>query len=654
MDTKRSGSRTGNGQDGDNEHNRSRPSRYQMYSPSDGRLSRRDRTTDSRRGETRRNAARRSSDTISGNDAADASSRSRGDQQPSTTGRVRRYARDYSGAFAHPDGSEENRADQPEDDISRYSRSGGGIDRYTRSRDKRGDGSGSHGRTEEGADNGASRRVRAEDTVTRRADSHLQPSASANGDTARQTRSDSPRRTARPDSGSQKVSRSSGAEGTRRKSKPDRHKKHRTARRVAIVVACALAAAGVAFGIFVHVLNANLSANLGSGLNNVLVKKSLTKEPFYMVLLGTDQSIERETDSTTDGTYRTDSIVLARVDAPNKKVTLVSLPRDTQVDMEGYGTHKLNAAYAYGGSALAVKTISDLCDEDVSHFALIDMDGLTKIVDSLGGIDVNVPIEIDDDEAGGHLDAGEQTLNGEQTLILARSRHSYDDYGNGDEFRAANQRLVLGAIADKVLSSDVATLASTATALSDCVQTDLSVSDITSLAQALRGIDTSTDIYSATMPTTSAYENGVWVEYVDQDSWDTMRDRIDQGLPPTESSVVDASTGTVLASAGDGKTGEDKSGDIVVRNGSGYSGLGNEVASTLTNAGYTVTDTGNADSFDYASTLVIYSGADKAAQASAIAKTIGHNAKARANDGSYKTTGDFLVIVGSNYRNYTS
>lgn len=439
-----------------------------------------------------------------------------------------------------------------------------------------------------------------------------------------------------------------------------KHRRNRIIKRVAIALAALLTCVGAAAAIYIGVINGNLSAGLDSGLNNVLVQTNLTKEPFYMVLLGTDESIQRETDSTTDGTYRTDTIILVRIDPVNKKVTLISMPRDSYVSMGSYGEHKLNAAYAYGGAELAVSTISDLADVDISHFALVDMDGVVEIVDALGGIEVDVPMEIDDDMAGGHLDAGLQTLNGEQALILARSRHAYDEYGNGDEYRSANQRLVISAIAKKLLASDPATIASTVTALSECVQTDLSVSDIVGLAQVMRGLDASTDIYSATMPTTSAYVDGLWIEQVNTSEWKTMMSRVDQGLSPTESSEIDSATGIVLSSAGDGAAeeasaaAESKDGSIVVRNGSGYTGLGTEVANTLTSAGYTVSNTGNADNFDYKNTVVLYNDSSRASQAKAIAETIGHSASAQKNDGSYSISGDFLVIVGSTYVNTTS
>jgi LCP family protein required for cell wall assembly len=426
-------------------------------------------------------------------------------------------------------------------------------------------------------------------------------------------------------------------------------------RNIAIgVLAAVVVGVGAAWA-YVGMINGNLSKGLDSGLSNSLVQTNMTKEPFYMVLMGTDDSIAREGDNSTEGTYRTDTIMLARIDPVNKKVTLVSMPRDTQVTLTGYGTQKLNAAYALGGSSMAVNAVSSLAGVGISHFALVDMDGLEQVVDALGGIQVDVPMTIDDADAGGHLDAGQQTLTGAQALILCRSRHAYDDYGSGDLYRAANQRLVLQAIANKLLSSDVATIANTITALSNSVSTDLKVNDIIGLAQAMQGMDTSQDLYSATMPTTSVYQDDLWYEKVIQDQWKTMMSRVDQGLSPTQDSEVDTATGTVLSNAGDDSTSSSstssstsKSGSIAVRNGSGTAGAAQTVSSKLTKAGYTVSDTGNADSFNYAKTLVIYSNASQADEARAIADTLG-GGTAQINDGSYTLTGDFLVVIGQDY-----
>ena len=134
-------------------------------------------------------------------------------------------------------------------------------------------------------------------------------------------------------------------------------------------------------------------------------------------------------------------------------------------------------------------------------------------------------MEINDEDAGGHLDAGLQTLNGDQALILCRARHAYDAYGDGDRYRAANQRLVLSAVAKKILSSDPITMANTIQALSKYITTDFNVTDIVSLASSMKGLNTDTGIYSAMEPTTSKLVNGTWYEYVNEKEWQTMMQR---------------------------------------------------------------------------------------------------------------------------------
>lgn len=427
---------------------------------------------------------------------------------------------------------------------------------------------------------------------------------------------------------------------------------------VAAVLVICLGGAGAAFAYFQKV-SSNLSEGIDGDLRAQLVKTDLANEPFYMLLMGTDGSSERAASAEYAGDpTRSDSIILARIDAPNHKVTLVSIHRDTLVDMGEYGQNKLNAAYAIGGPAMAVETVSKLAGVPISHYAEINFDGFKDVVNALGGIEVEVPMEINDADAGGHLDQGLQTLDGYQALILCRARHAYDDYGDGDSYRAANQRLVLGAIAKKILASDVGTMAGTVEALSEYVTTDLNVFDIVGLAQALQGLDPATDLYSAMEPTTSAYVDGGWYEYTNMTAWKEMMSRVDQGLPPTTEDVVDELSGTVLASTGSGATGgsspsheqsvaEPKTGNVAIRNGNGIEGAAKVAADKLEEVGYTV-DTGNADGFDYSQTIVIYNYANQANEAKEIATTIGVG-KAQLNDGTYAFEGDFLVVLGADW-----
>ncbi|MDD6730806.1 MAG: LCP family protein [Eggerthellaceae bacterium] len=466
----------------------------------------------------------------------------------------------------------------------------------------------------------------------------------------------------------------------------DRYHSQRTSKRrkhvivaLLIIAALLLSGAGVAYAYYQHVtttINNNFKKGLDSDLAGALTTTDSPTDPFYVLLMGTDHSLGRDNDGSTDNLYRTDSIILARVDPGNQKVTLVSIPRDTQVDIEGHGSTKINAAYAFGGASLAVSTVSKVAGVDISHFVLIDMDGLSSAVDALGGVEVNVPYEINDPDYTGYLAAGDQTLNGEQALIFARARHCYDKVGDGDLIRTANQRALIGAIAQKLLQEDKVTQANVLTQLSSYVQTDLSVDDINGYAAQFGGMDMDSNLYTAVMPTEAEYTNGVWFNVIQQAAWKKMMDRVTQGLPPTEDEEVDAGTGIVTSTTGDGGNqnvtadssvsslssesssstasssssadAATKSGTVVVKNGSGVGGAAKAAAKTLRKNGYTVVSTGNAESKDYKNSLVVYADDRYAGEAQAIANEIGSGCQVKKNDGTYTLSGgDLLVVLGS-------
>lgn len=267
--------------------------------------------------------------------------------------------------------------------------------------------------------------------------------------------------------------------------------------------------------------------------------------PFYMLLLGVDKSYSRTDgdESSLYGTdasnFRADTMILARIDPGNKIVTLVSIHRDTLVTIDGRDM-KINAAYALGGASKVIEVISEFAGVPISHYAEVDIDGLAAITDAIGGVEVNVPYEINDEEYTGHLDAGVQTLNGEQALIFTRSRHAYDNLGDGDRYRAANQRSFLAALANKLLSSSPTTMVAAINALADYVTTDLTVEQIAGLALTMRGIDTGTDIYSTMNPTVNEYINGTSYEINVDDEWRAIMAAVDAGeRPPVDDDYID-------------------------------------------------------------------------------------------------------------------
>lgn len=404
---------------------------------------------------------------------------------------------------------------------------------------------------------------------------------------------------------------------------------------------------------YVNRISSNLTDGLDSSLFDILVATDTAEDPFYMLLLGVDGSLDRDESGEFGGSYRSDSMMLARIDPKEHKVAIISIPRDTRVDLGEYGVNKINAAHAYGGPTLAVKTVSELTGVPISHYAEINFDGFSHIVDTLGGVEVDVPIEIDDPEAGGYVPSGRQTLDGSQALILCRSRHSYDDYGDGDIFRAANQRVVLSAVAGKLLKSDALTIANTINSISEAVITDMSIDQIIATAQSMRGLDPSTDIYTATIPSDSEYVGGIWYEVIDRDAMKKMISRVDQGLPPTEEDQVDELTGTVISNSGSGDIGGqyavDRTATIRIRNGNGTDGVCADAENILKSMGYRNFDTGNANNFDYPETLVIYKESKNADYAKQICEAMGVG-RAVKDNGEYLFDSDFLIVIGADWK----
>ena len=432
-----------------------------------------------------------------------------------------------------------------------------------------------------------------------------------------------------------------------------RRRRHRIVGAIAALAVVATHIAGSALGFFGNI-NAMLHSGLDSSLWSVLSKVN-AGEPFYMLLLGTDESADRQDDEELAGVFRSDTIILTRVDPKKQTLTMVSIPRDTKVDLGEYGEQKINAAHAFGGATLAVQAVEDLTGLPISHYAEINFDGFIGLVDALGGVEVDVPMAIDDEDAGGHVDAGLQTLDSWQALTLCRARNAYEEVvGSGDLYRAANQRLVLGAIVKKVLSSDPATMANAINSCAQYVRTDLDVNAVLDLANQFRGFDSEQHLYTAVYPVVSEYTDDIWWDIAQEEEWEAMRARMEEGKAPLTEDVVDPTTGTILATAGDsahGTVGDadagTHSGRVIVRNGSPYDGAAAKAAKSLEQMGFK-TDVDNADAFDYPETLVVYKDTTQSSEAQQIVDVL-NCGNAVHNDGTYAFEGDFLVVIGADW-----
>jgi LCP family protein required for cell wall assembly len=177
-------------------------------------------------------------------------------------------------------------------------------------------------------------------------------------------------------------------------------------------------------------------------LNSPKPKVNKGEESISILLMGVD---ERENDN-----GRADSLVVMTLNPSTKSMQMVSIPRDTRTTIVGKGIEdKINHSYAFGGTKMAVDTVEEFTGISINYFAKVNMEGLSDLVDSVGGITVNNPLDWHDDryyKKGYHYKKGEITLDGPQALGYVRMR--YQD-PRGDFGRADRQRQVIRAIIDK-------------------------------------------------------------------------------------------------------------------------------------------------------------------------------------------------------------
>lgn len=178
-----------------------------------------------------------------------------------------------------------------------------------------------------------------------------------------------------------------------------------------------------------------------------------------------------------------DVMLLLKFDPETKKVVMLSIPRDTRTEVEGYGVKKINATNVEGGPALTAKTISNLLGGvGIDRYVRINVLGVAKLIDSLGGVTVYVPKDMKYQDDSQHLyinlKAGRQHLNGDQVLQLLRFRH--DELG--DIGRIQRQQMVMRALMDQTLNpAIVPQLPKVLEVVKEHIDTNLTVEELVAL-----------------------------------------------------------------------------------------------------------------------------------------------------------------------------
>ena len=319
-------------------------------------------------------------------------------------------------------------------------------------------------------------------------------------------------------------------------------KRRRTIKRVLIGVGCfilALVLAGGAYALwFMNSLDSALAPDKEtmSKLDEVLVPAA-SGEPFYLLLLGSDS---REgswswTHAERGDNERADVIILTRVDPRNKKLTLLSIPRDTPHKKADGTYEKINETYNTDGASGTVKAVADLTGANISHYAEVHISGLEAVVDLLGGVEVDVPIELSyktTDNVPITIEPGKQTLNGQEAQIFARARHEYES--EQDVHRQDAVRQLLIAIINKTLNRPVTQIPDVVLKEASYIDTDIRSGDIVGRANAFSGGGSMT-VYTGTGPTDgdiNPLADDQWRCFLNPEGWKKIMGVVGEGKNP--------------------------------------------------------------------------------------------------------------------------
>lgn len=372
--------------------------------------------------------------------------------------------------------------------------------------------------------------------------------------------------------------------------------------------------------------------------------------------------------------YRTDTMIIVTVDPVNKTAGMMSIPRDLQLPIPGNGEDRINTAnvwgynneYPGGGPALLKRTIETNFGIPIDYYIMADFQAFVEVVDTLDGIDVNVPKALHDtqypDPKPGdphafktvHFDAGWQHMDGQRALEFARSRMSTSDFD-----RAKRQQLILVAIREKALNLNLLPkLPSMAKTMADKIQTDMTMDEILELAALAPQIDTGNIeqvVIQRPMVHGFRREDGAAVQLP---KWDLINPVVADlfaapvvaaSTEPTPTPAPPTPTPTLAPIQIEGLQELAQEGArIAVQNGTSEPNFAAQVAAMLMQQGYQVVEFGDADRLDYPATVIVdYTGKTYTLeQLIAIFQVTPENVR---NSPNLRSQIDIRVIVGQDF-----
>lgn len=306
----------------------------------------------------------------------------------------------------------------------------------------------------------------------------------------------------------------------------------------------------------------------------------------------------------------TDSIMVASYNPQTQQASMLSIPRDTYVGKRDknsasanyLASYKMNSVYRNGTNIPeTIERVEELIGLDIDNYVLVDTDAIIQIVDAIGGVTFNVPIDMNYDDNNQnlhiHLQAGEQLIDGNKAEQLLRFRHNQDwtsypaEYGDNDLGRMRTQREFIQATLKQLIKfENVTKVLNLLNIVFDNVKTDLTLETIKYYVPYAFKFNME-NIKSGMVPGTNEKCNGIWIYIANKKQTKELVNELftDIVIPEENVNTIDSNTSNE-------NNEKDKEVKIELLNGTGSSSTLDKVKQKLTEKGYSVTKTGNTNS----------------------------------------------------------
>ncbi len=339
---------------------------------------------------------------------------------------------------------------------------------------------------------------------------------------------------------------------------------------------------------------------------------------------------------------RSDSIAFVSIDIDEKIVRLLSLPRDTRVQIPGHGWQKINHAYAYGGVELLKATLVNYLGVPIPYHVIVNFESFPQLVDMIGGVTLDIPKRLKYSDRAGNLfidiPAGVQHMDGKTALGYVRFRHD----ALGDIGRVERQQIFLKAAFARIKEPGMVTRIPELLKYSlKIVKTNMSLSQSIQLASYMKDMDPSRTVFR-TLPGKAAFISGISYWLGDPGTLSEFFSEIPEENPTEEQTDTEdpALISGLVIEIGL---------PVTVLNGSGTAGIGKEAATRFQSVGIDVGHIGNARHYDYRHTNILYPpGENNQKAAEALGKLTGIQQNLVKKDTSASRV---TIIMGHDYMN---